>query len=106
MNEVFLNGLMCAALWGEPEVLHTYEHGRVYADCETPSIVIEAGLDKRSSLDSIQQALFLSYLTGKTPAVIIYDTDDKIGPYEYRIMKAANLANVLYIRMHVDNLVK
>lgn len=106
MNEVALNALMCAMLWGEPEVRHTYEYGYVYADCETSSIVIEAGLDKRSSLDSVQQSLFLSYLTQKTPVVIIYDTDGKIGAYEYRIEKAAKLANVLYIRVGVDEIVK
>lgn len=34
-------------------------------------MVWEGGLDKRSSLDSIQQALFFSILTGKEPGVVI-----------------------------------
>ena len=34
-----------------------------------------AALDKRSSLDSLQQALFFSVLTGKRPAVVISGTD-------------------------------
>ena len=45
----------------------------------------EGGLDKRSSLDSIQQSLFAASLTGKTPAVVIYGTDGDEGQYEYRI---------------------
>ena len=37
----------------------------------------KVGLDRRSSLDSVQQALFYASLTGKMPAVVIYDTDGK-----------------------------
>ena len=48
-------------------------------DIETASEVIEGGLDKRSSLDSIQQAIFASTLTGKKPAVAIYDSDGNWG---------------------------
>ena len=48
-------------------------------DCETSNYVIEGGLDKRSSLDSLQQALFFSVLTGKVPIVVIYDTDGMVG---------------------------
>ena len=40
-------------------------------DCETGTMVYEGGLDKRSSLDSVQQALFFSHVTGKRPAVVI-----------------------------------
>ena len=50
-------------------------------DCETSTTVYEGGLDKRSSLDSLQQALFFSVLTGKRPAVVIYDTDGKEGQF-------------------------
>lgn len=55
--------------------------------------VIEAGLDKRSSLDSVQQAIFFSIVTKKKPAVVIYDTDKKEGIYEYRIRKAIEKIN-------------
>lgn len=56
-------------------------------------------MDRRSSLDSIQQALFFSYLTGKKPAVVIYDTDSKLGRFEYQIIKACEKMDniVLYI---------
>ena len=58
----------------------------------------ESGLDKRSSLDSVQQALFAAFLTGKEPAVVIYDTDGQIGRYEYRIQVACELAGVTFLQ--------
>ena len=68
-------------LTGETETRHGYTSadGRrfVKVDCETSTTVYEGGLDKRSSLDSLQQALFFSVLTGKRPAVVIYDTDGR-----------------------------
>ncbi len=57
---------------------------------------ILGGLEKRSSLDSVQQALFFSHLTGKAPGVVIFDTDGAEGPYEYRIRIVAELAGVRY----------
>ena len=65
-------------------------------DCETADTVYEGGLDKRSSLDSVQQSLFAAFLTGKEPAVIVYDTDGKIGPYEHRIQVACERAGVAF----------
>ena len=53
------------------------------------------GLDKRSSLDSVQQALFFGVLTGKEPAV--YDTDGQIGLYEHRIRVACERAGVRFM---------
>ena len=43
----------------EPRHYYTYPGGQSYikVDCETPDMVYEGGLDKRSSLDSVQQAL-------------------------------------------------
>ena len=55
-----------------------------------------AALDKRSSLDSLQQALFFSVLTGKRPAVVIYDTDGQEGQFEYRIRTACQKSGVRY----------
>jgi len=43
-------------------------------DIVTSTYVIKGGLDKRSSLDSLQQAIFTSVLNGKRPAVALYDT--------------------------------
>ena len=63
-------------------------------DCETGTLVYEGGLDKRSSLDSVQQALFFSHVTGKRPAVVMYDTDGREGRFEYRIRVACRKAGV------------
>ncbi len=82
--------MLAEQLQGKAEVRHYYR-GRHYisVDIETDEFVIEVGLDKRSSLDSIQQALFAAELTKKKPLIIIYDTDNQIGIYEHRIQKAA-----------------
>ena len=87
---------MCDSAIGEREVRHYYDYGNdkegyVIVDCENPEYVIEGGLDKRSSLDSIQQAIFFHYLTGKKPMVVIYDTDGEMGAYEHRILRARSL---------------
>ncbi len=83
------NRAFCASVGGRTEVRHYYDYpggrGYVVLDCETDTHVYEGGLDKRSSLDSVQQALFFAHLTGKVPVVVIYDTDGKLGKYEYRI---------------------
>ena len=54
----------------EAEVRHeyTYPAGASYirVDCETATHVYEGGLDKRSSLDSVQQALFAAHVTGNS----------------------------------------
>lgn len=100
-NERDANDAFCAQVGGQREVRHVYDHptGSAYVvvDCETEERVYEGGLDKRSSLDSVQQALFFAHVTGKEPAVVIYDTDGQIGPYEYRIRVACELAEVEYL---------
>ena len=94
------NTSFCSSMGGEREVRHdyTYPAGTSYirVDCETEDTVYEGGLDKRSSLDSVQQALFAAHLTGKTPAVVIYNTDGKIGRYEHRIKVACERAGVAF----------
>ena len=99
-TEADYNELFCQAIGGELEVRHNYNFGTgssyVIVDCETANTVWEGGLDKRSSLDSIQQALFFHHVTGKTPGVVIYDTDGVEGRFEYRIRIAAELAGVRY----------
>ena len=63
------NDQFCAEVNGERETRLYYIHpgGRSYVmvDCETATHVWEGGLDKRSSLDSVQQALFFSVISGK-----------------------------------------
>ena len=99
-SEAEYNRRFCATVNGVMETRHgyTYAGGRSYVvvDCETSNTVYEGGLDKRSSLDSLQQALFFSHVTGKRPAVVIYDTDGKEGRFEYRIRTACQKAGVRY----------
>ena len=67
----------------------------VRVDIETDLEVIEGGLDnKQGSLDSVQQALFFSYLTNKKAVVVIYDTDNRIGKYEHQIKKACQKVGI------------
>lgn len=99
-TEAELNRQFCQSVGGRTEVRHyyTYAGGRSYikVDCETPNMVYEGGLDKRSSLDSVQQALFAGYITGKRPAVVSYDTDGKEGRFEYRIKTACQKTGIHY----------
>ena len=99
-SEDAYNRSFCASVGGVTETRHTYTYDGgssfVKVDCETDTTVYEGGLDKRSSLDSVQQALFFSVLTGKAPAVVIYDTDGKEGRFEYRIRAACRKAGVQY----------
>ena len=98
MSEDAYNKIFCAEVGGKTETRHDYPMSFVKVDCETADSVYEGGLDKRSSLDSLQQAVFLSVLTGKEPVVVIYDTDGKVGKYEYRIMKACEKVGVKFLR--------
>ena len=101
LSEDDLNDAMCEALGGEREVRHYYDipgdpkSRYVIVDCETDDLVIEGGRDTRSSLDSLQQAVFFGVVSGKTPAVVIYDTDGEMGPYEFRILEASGAVGVL-----------
>ena len=98
-----LNKMLAASLGGKTEVSIPFKTvgsdilSEVRIDIVTDEYVIEGGLDKRSSLDSIQQSLFASSQTGKKPAVAIYDTDSTWGIYEHRIWVAAKAINVHYI---------
>ena len=102
-NEDAYNDTFCASVGGQREVRHTYTfptgESYVLVDCETEDTVYEGGLDKRSSLDSIQQVLFFAFLTGKEPAVVIYDTDGKMGRFEHRIKTACEQAGVGFTRI-------
>ena len=77
----------------------------VIPDIVTDTQIIEAGIDnKRGSLDSVQQVLFFSSLTGKKPVVVIYDTDGVKGPYEFRIEQACEEAGVEYRSVSIKSL--
>ena len=100
-TEADYNKIYCDLIGGKTEVRHVYttdagETGFIIVDCETATEVIEGGLDKRSSLDSIQQALFFGYLTGKKPVIVIYDTDGIEGKIEYRLRIVTKLTGIAF----------
>jgi hypothetical protein len=106
MNEDFYNTALARKLDGETEVTFNYKYGltgnpplmaSIRIDIVTDEYVIEGGKDKRSSLDSIQQAVFASTLANKKPAVAIYDTDGMWGKYEHRVWAAAKELGVKFI---------
>ena len=102
VSEDAYNDAFCASIGGQREVQHNYTfptgESYVLVDCETASTVYEGGKDTRSSLDSVQQALFFAFLTGKEPAVVIYDTDGKVGRFEHRIETVCEMAGVTFLR--------
>lgn len=107
-KEGYYNDLFCEEVGGEREVRLPYrwgegekQSGDVIADCKTKTHVYEGGKDTRGSLDSVQQALFFSYVSKLKPAVVIYDTDGKFGQYEYQIKKASEEAGVEFIHWSV-----
>ncbi len=90
------NDIFCHSLGGKRETRQYYSVYYVIVDCETDTHVIEGGLDKRSSIDSIQQAVFFSIITGKKPMVVIFDTDSKKGKYEIQIEAVANHLGIAF----------
>ena len=106
MHESYFNSLLASQLGGRTEVTYQYNYGpassptllgSIRIDVETEEYVIEGGKDKRSSLDSIQQTVFASTLSGKKPAVAIYDTDGVWGKYEHRVWAAAKELGIKFI---------
>ena len=97
------NRLFCQEIGGKSEVKHDYPGGSIRVDCETQSHVYEGGLDKRSSLDSVQQVVFASLLTKKTPIVLLHDTDGKLGIYEYRIQQVSLALGIKFLRNPLKN---
>lgn len=112
-NEASFNLALAALLGGQTEVSYCYNYGQsgnapltasVRIDIVTDEYVIEGGLDKRSSLDSIQQAVFASTLSGKEPAIAVYDTDGMWGKYEQRIWTVANELGIKFFWFDGKNL--
>jgi hypothetical protein len=104
-NENSFNLRLANHLGGKTEVTYNYDYNingsspsiaSIRIDIVTDEYVIEGGLDKRSSLDSIQQAVFASTLTGKKPAVAIYDTNGSWGKYEHRIYSSAKKLGIKF----------
>ena len=104
-NEESFNLRLANYLGGKTEVTYNYDYNingsspriaSIRIDIVTDEYVIEGGLDKRSSLDSVQQAVFASTLTGKKPAVAIYDTNGSWGKYEHRIYSSAKKLGIKF----------
>ena len=108
-SENDFNDALCRTIGGTRETRHDFTYGErqqgyVLADCETELFVIQGGLDRRSSRDILQHVLFLGALTGKSPAVVIYDTDGRIGEYEHRTQVATEQAGALFLRLRPGDL--
>lgn len=101
MTETFLAPILCSLiLGGTSEEPHAYSVGynlhSIRVDCETDTHVIEVGLDKRSSLDSVHQAVFAAQLTGKAPMVVVIDTDGREDQYELQVRMVAGALGIPY----------
>ena len=110
-KEDYYNKLLAKRLGGRLEAVYRFnytdtETSMIRIDIETDEYVIEGGRDKRSSLDSVQQAVVASVLSGKKPAVAIYDTDGKWGKYEHRIWIAAKELGIRYIWFSNDEIIE
>lgn len=112
MSEADLIPILCALfLGGTPEQRIEYRIAdgahHIRADCITDDHAIEVGLDgRRSSLDSVQQALFAAELTGRAPMVVLIDTDGVEDAIEYRVETAARAARVRYMVVDADFLLR
>jgi hypothetical protein len=111
MGEVELALILCAMLGGEVETLHHFavldRVHHVSVDCETATHVIEVGLDdRRSSYDSVHQAGFAAALTGKTPKVVLIDTNGIEENAEYQVETASRRALVEFEVVPVDQLLR
>ena len=102
MGEVFLTALLCGFLGAaKTEAAHKFTNlggtRGIRVDCETPTHVIEVGLDtKASSRDSLHQAVFASIQTGKIPMVVLIDTDGVEGRYEQETRAVTARVGVTY----------
>jgi hypothetical protein len=111
-TEIELAAILCGLiLGGEVESRHDFiaaghaHHIRV--DCETATHVVEVGFDaKRSSLDTVHQAIYAAELTGKLPMVVIIDTNGVEENVEYQVRTVAAAAGVSYMTVDKDFLIR
>ncbi len=102
MKETAIAILLCNLLNGGETEQRVYfpnlgEDRYVKVDCETPTHVIEIGMDgKADARDSVHQAVFSSLFTGKTPMVIIIDQDGVEGRYEYEIRRVSEHLGIAF----------
>ncbi|MEM9059991.1 MAG: hypothetical protein AAGD13_05970 [Pseudomonadota bacterium] len=112
MSEVFLASLLCALLGGaDAESARKFDNQGsergIRVDCETPTHVIEIGMDhSSSSRDSVHQAVFASVLTDKDPMVILIDADGNEGRYEQEMRLVTQRLGIAYHRCRREFLVR
>lgn len=111
MREEFVVSLICAMLGGaDKQVHHKFDNRGVsrdmYVDCETPSHVIEFGYDKRTSQDSVHQAVFAAIQTGKIPMVVLIDTDGEEGRWEQEMRLVTDRLGIEYHSCHLNFIVR
>lgn len=112
MFEADLIPVLCAVfLGGTPEarIDYTIDDGdhHVRVDCLTETHAIEVGLDdRRSSSDSVHQALFYAFLSGRDPMVVIIDTNGVEEAVEYQVETVAREAGVAYRVVDLDYLIR
>jgi len=86
LTEATYIAMLCGSYWGgEMEVRYDFGGSYNVIDCVTENHVIEFGLDKSSSRDSIVQAVVAGHVLGKTPIVFIVDQDQKLQKHELEI---------------------
>ncbi|QDC11104.1 hypothetical protein FHY55_18515 [Oceanicola sp. D3] len=111
MTETALALIYCSMFaMGDVEVRVPYNVGYdlhyVRVDCRTESHVIELGLDKRSSIDSVHQAVFAATQTGLTPKVVMIDTDGREDAYEFQVRTVAQQLGVAYEVVDANYLIR
>lgn len=111
-TETELAAILCTLIMGgEPEARHYFDvvdrSHYIRIDCETDTHVIEVGFDaKRSSMDSLHQALFAAAQTGKLPMVVIIDTNGVEENVEYQVETVSRAANVSFLTVDKDFLIR
>lgn len=112
MFEADLIPIICAmVLGGAPEQRVSYDIHEgphwVRVDCITEDFAIEIGLDgRRSSYDSVHQAIFYGYLTDRDPMVIMVDTDGVEDNAEFQVRTVAQALGVEYRVYDIDFLIR
>lgn len=112
MFEADLIPIICVLLLGgtpEYRVDYTIDDGAhsVRMDCLTSEHAIEIGLDgRRSSYDSVHQAMFYGHLTDRAPMVIMIDTDGVEDNAEFQVRTVAQALGVDYQTYDLDFLIR
>jgi len=112
MLEVDLIPIICVLLFGgvpEARVNYHIDAGshHVRVDCLTETHAIEIGLDaRRSSYDSVHQAVFAAAQSDRDPMVVMVDTNGVEDNAEFQVETVARQTEVNYIVYDLDYLIR